>query len=136
MHPEIFRRIAERDTKKYHFMSATKLGYAFRKFLVENGYEEKHDQVTITAAGKNFAAFDLQFLKRKTDLCKHVNIRSRVIDPAVLYLTDEDDAPPGTETCKIRAHLNPKLEHTAEADAKDVIELIRFKLGSTFSIPF
>ena len=137
MHPEIFRRIAERDTKKYTFMSATKLGYAFRRFLVEKGgYEEKHDQVTITVAGKNFAAFDLQFLKRKTDLCKHVNIRSRVIDPAILYLEDSDDAPPGTEKCKERAHLNPKIEHTAEADAKDVIELVRYKLGNIFFLPF
>jgi len=136
MHPIIFRRIAERDTKKYRFMSAMKLGYAFRKFLVENGYKEEHDQVVITAAGKNFAAFDLQFLKRKTDLLKHVNIRHRIIDPAILYLKGGDDAPPGTEECKKRAHLDPKIEHTAEADAKDVIELIRYQIGKTFVIPF
>lgn len=136
MHPEIFRRIAERDTKKYNFMSPMKLGFAFRKFLVANGYEEKHDEVVITAAGKNFAAFDLQFLKRKTDMLRHVNIRHRIIDPALLYIKSGDDAPPGTEECKRRAHLDTVVAHTAEADAKDVIKLIRHKFGSQFLVPF
>jgi DNA polymerase III epsilon subunit-like protein len=136
MHPEIFRRIAERDIKKYSFMSAQKLGYAFRKFLVNNGYKEEHDQVVITAAGKNFGAFDLQFLKRKTDLLKHVNIRHRIIDPAILYLKEEDQALPGTEECKLRARIFGKVEHTAEADAKDVVALVRHKIGNTFIIPF
>lgn len=132
MHPEIFRRIAERDIKKYHFMSATKLGYNFRRFLVANGYKEEHDKVTITVAGKNFGSFDLQFLKNKTDLLTHVNIRSRIIDPAILYLEKGDDAPPGTKNCKIRCGLGDELAHTAEADAKDVILLVRKKLGHIF----
>lgn len=136
MHPAIFRRIAERDTKKYTFMSASKLGYAFRKFLVNNGYKEEHDQVVITAAGKNFAAFDLQFLKRKTDMLKHVNIRHRIIDPAILYLKEGDNAPPGTEECKKRAGVITDTTHTAEADAKDVIQLVRKHFGLTFAVPF
>lgn len=136
MHPEIFRRIAERDTKKYNFMSATKLGWAFRKFLVNNGYKEEHDQVVITAAGKNFAAFDLQFLKRKTDMLKHINVRHRIIDPAILYLEIGDNAPPSITECKKRAHLDPVVAHTAEADAKDVIQLVRNKIGHVFHVPF
>ena len=133
MHPEIFRRISERDRNKYNFSVATKIGYSFKRFLIQNGYEEDHDKVTITVAGKNFASFDLQFLKKKTDILKHVNIRSRIIDPAILYLKDGDNAPPGTEECKRRAGLSTVLAHTAEADAKDVIELIRKHFKNTFS---
>lgn len=136
MHPQIFRRIAERDHTKYSFMSASKLGYAFRKFLVNNGYKEEHDQVVITVAGKNFPAFDLQFLNRKSDMSKHVNIRHRIIDPAILYIKPGDDAPPGMEECKRRAGMEPKVAHTAEEDAKDIIQLIRIHFGQTFVVPF
>jgi len=124
MHPIIFRRIANREPG-YTYMSATKFGYAFRRFLVENGYEEKHDMVTINAAGKNFAAFDLQFLKRKTDLSKHVQIRHKILDPAILYYRHDDISLPSTETCKSRAGMDEKVAHDAINDAKDVVMLLR-----------
>ena len=62
MHPEIFRRISERDRNKYNFSVATKIGYSFKRFLIQNGYEEDHDKVTITVAGKNFASLPRAFL--------------------------------------------------------------------------
>ena len=128
MHSELFRRIASRE-KPYTYMTATKFGYSFKKFLVKNGYEEKHDQVVITAAGKNFAAFDLQFLKRKTDILKHVNIRHKIIDPAILLLNENDEVLPGTSECKVRIGMSDHVAHTATEDALDVVKMIRFALG-------
>ena len=134
MHPKIFRAIAERSNAedKWKYISATKLGNAFKKFLVKYGYEEKHSKVVITVAGKNFSSFDLQFLKKKTDLLKHVDIRHRVIDPSILYIENGDNAPPATLECKRRAGIVGEVAHTAEADAKDVIQLVRNGIGDRF----
>jgi len=128
MHKEIFLRIAARE-KPYTYKTAMTFGYSFRQFLVKNGYEEKHDQVVITAAGKNFGPFDLQFLKRKTDMLKHVNVRSRILDPALLLLNSDDEVIPGTSECKKRMGLDGKVAHTATEDAFDVIKMVRFALG-------
>ena len=133
MHPVIFRRIANRE-HGYTYMSPNKFGYAFRRFLVDNGYKEEHDQVTINAAGKNFAAFDLQFLKRKTDLLKHVNIRHKILDPAILYFHPDDMSLPGMETCKARAGMNEKVAHDAVNDAKDVVVLLRNAMNKIFRL--
>ena len=114
-------------------MSATKLGNSFKKFLVKNDYVEEHDMVTINAAGKNFAKFDLQFLKRKTDFLKHINVRSRILDPGILYLQKTDESIPGMEECKKRSGLiNTRVCHDARSDAIDVINLLRHKLGRIF----
>ena len=127
MHPHIFKRIANREDG-WNYMSATKFGNAFKKFLVANGHEEKHDKVTITVAGKNFGAFDLQFLNKHTDLSKHVQIRHKILDPAILYIQKGDDVLPGLAECKIRAGLGGNVSHNALDDARDVVKLIRKKL--------
>ena len=128
MHPKIFKRIATRE-KGYNYMAATKLGNIFKQFLIKNGYNVERDTVTINAAGKNFAAFDLRFLKSKTDLLKHVNIRSRILDPGILFLNKDDKAIPGMAECKKRCGLNEFISHEAKDDAIDVIMLLRAKLG-------
>ena len=74
----------------------------------------------------------LQFLKNKTDLLKHVNIRSRILDPAILYLSCSDESIPGTSTCKKRCGLSEEIKHTAEEDAKDIVLLVRNKLKDIF----
>ena len=132
MHSTIFRRIAERE-KGYTYISPTKFGNHFKKFLVANGYVEEKDRVTITVAGKNFGVFDLQFLNKQTDLSKHVQIRHKILDPAVLYLENGDEVLPGLEKCKERAGLGNCVAHNALDDAKDVIELVRKKLGGMFA---
>lgn len=131
LHSVAFRRIADR-TPGFTYVSPMKFGNLFKQFLVKNGYELEHDMVTITVAGKNFAAFDLPFLEEKSDLLKHVNIRHRILDPAVLFLTKDDNVLPGTETCKSRMGINEKTAHMALDDAMDVIKMVRFKLGSLF----
>ena len=133
MHPTIFRRIAERgleeNRKKYNYLTANSLGNAFKKFLLNNGYTSEHDKVVITAAGKNFSSFDLQFLKHRTDFLKHIEVRSGVLDPGILYLDGEDKAIPGLEKCKKRAGMpDTNVYHDAISDAKDVVELLRRKL--------
>lgn len=129
MHPTIFRRIAERgeeaNRKKYNYFSAEKFGNAFKTFLLKNGYETEHDKITINAAGKNFGSFDLQFLKHKTDFLKHINVRSRIFDPGILFLDGDDDAIPGLAKCKERAGISGIVTHDAIGDAIDVVKLVR-----------
>lgn len=130
MHPKIFRRIAEKEAG-YTYYNAEKFGYQFKKFLVQHGYKEEDGRVYINAAGKNFAAFDLQFLNKKTDLSKHVKIRHRILDPGSMYLRGDDESIPGTEECLRRAGFEPNVEHVAVADAIDVVKLIRSHLYPT-----
>ena len=137
MHPKIFRKIADYMSAGYltgknvgddRFYQADSFGAFFKDFLVANGYEKKLGQITINAAGKNFGAFDLQFLKHKTDLLTHVNVRHRIIDPSILFIEDGDESLPSTEVCKKRAGISGEVAHNAIDDALDVIRLIRFKL--------
>ena len=133
MHPTIFRRIAERgleeNRRKYSYLTANSLGNSFKKFLLNNGYTSEHDKVLINAAGKNFSSFDLQFLKHKSDFLKHIDVRSGVLDPGILYLDAEDKGIPGLEKCKKRAGMEDStVRHDAISDAIDVIELLRRKL--------
>ena len=135
MHPKIFKRIAIRE-KGYNYMSATKLGFVFKTFLLKNGYEAERDMVTINAAGKNFAKFDLQFLRRKTDLLKHINVRSRILDPGILFLENSDESIPGMAECKKRMGLSENISHEAKDDAIDVILLLREKLKRMVTMPY
>jgi len=127
MHPKIFRRIAERE-EPFLYVSPMKFGYRFKEWLVQNGYPVENDKVYINAAGKNFASFDLQFLKMKTDLLKHVRIRHKILDPGILFLENDDEVLPGTEECLKRCGCDPNVTHTAIEDAKDVIRMIRFAI--------
>lgn len=130
MHPKIFRKIAER-IEGYSYLHPNKLGFAFKTFLLNNGYTSNRDKITINVAGKNFAAFDYQFLLEKTDFDKHIKIRHRIIDPAILYLKDGDEALPGTSECLIRMQdemgitREYDIAHEAIDDAIDVIKLLR-----------
>ena len=133
MHPKIFRRIAEKE-EGYNYYNAEKFGYQFKKFLLANGYEEEDGRVYINAAGKNFGAFDLQFLDRKTDLNKHVKIRHRILDPGSMYMVVDDEVVPGTEECLRRANLDPNVTHKAVDDAFDVVKLIRYKFGQSIKV--
>ncbi len=135
MHPAIFRRIEERE-EPYLYISPMKLGFRFRRWLVENGFEEKHDRVTINVAGKNFGVFDYPLLKNQTDIGKHVKIRHKLLDPAILFLDGDDDVLPGTNDCKVRMGLDDYVAHTAVEDAFDVIQMLRYALVDNPYGPF
>lgn len=86
----------------------------------------------IVAAGKNFAGFDLQWLRRfgnenLQDIAG--KFHHRCIDPAMLYVEPCDDVPPSLHTCMQRytgdVNIAPPT-HDALADARAVAELIRY----------
>jgi hypothetical protein len=84
------------------------------------------NQYYITVAGKNFATFDKLFLEKLPHWKRIFKIRSRILDPALLYVDWENDIdPPGLSKCKERAGLGKIVSHNAVEDALDVIQLIR-----------
>ena len=128
MHSKILKRIDSREPG-YHYITPEKLGISFKNFLLENGYEEYKQKVSINVAGKNFMAFDDHFLNKIPSFKKHINIRSRTIDPAILYYSKGDDKLPSLGECLKRADIQKEVEHTSIEDSLDVIKLVRKKLS-------
>jgi len=133
MHSNILFRMAKRESG-YSYLYPKQLGSSFKKFLIENGYEEDKNQdregnkkVTINVAGKNFMGFDDRFLENLTDFHKNIRVRSRVLDPGPLYYLEGDEVLPSLDKCLERAGHQKVVDHTAIADALDVIILIRNK---------
>jgi oligoribonuclease (3'-5' exoribonuclease) len=98
------------------------LGPRFSDFLLLAGFDESK---SITAAGKNFATFDLRFLEELPNWNECISIRDRVLDPAILFMQPTDEAPPNIKTCMKRANLHHEFQHKALDDAWDVISMIR-----------
>lgn len=88
-----------------------------------------HQPLTITAAGKNYAGFDGQFLNHVPDWNKLFRVRHRTLDPASLYWDSaRDEALPSLEQCLERAGIdNTVVSHDAVEDAWQVIEVLRKK---------
>lgn len=93
-------------------------------FLRDNGWKWSA-MSPIIAAGKNFAAFDLQFLRRLPgDWWFH----HRFLDPMAYFIRwDSDTVPPPTNVCMLRAGFkeNDLVYHRALNDARYVISLMR-----------
>ena len=79
----------------------------------------------ITPAGKNFASFDRQFLKRLDGLERKFRLHHRTLDPAPLYWLPTDEKLPDSKACYERAGMNPTVAHTAVEDAISVVQLLR-----------
>jgi len=121
MNAEILRKIAAADPAT-PMCAPEELGDQFANWLVD----QKLDPKKVTAACKNFASFDLQFLYQTPQFRARVRFKHRAIDPALLYWQpDVDDALPDTAECLKRAELDDHVAHTAIADAKAVILLVR-----------
>jgi hypothetical protein len=91
----------------------------------------KTKPVHITAAGKNFATFDLKFLENLPRWKQLIRVRQRIMDPSVLYVDwFEDDSLPSLGKCKERAGLPGDVAHDALEDCKDVVKLFRAKYKS------
>lgn len=83
-------------------------------------------KVHITAAGKNFATFDLKFLERLPRWKQVFKVRQRIIDPSVIFTNwTEDESLPSLSLCKIRAKMDGHVAHDAVEDARDIIRLLR-----------
>jgi len=83
-------------------------------------------KVHFNVAGKNFASFDKIFLERLPRWKQVFKIRTRILDPAILFLEwDTDDQVPGLDLCMLRANVEGAVTHNALQDAIDVIRVLR-----------
>lgn len=136
MHSVILRRIAEyqswaakkdesipRPHPEFMFLRADYVVANLLGWLERNNV--KRESGKITPAGKNFAAFDLQFIKRLRD-AERLQFKHRTFDPAMCFWNPlEDDGPPDTKTCMQRALMEGEVAHTALEDAIGVVKMIR-----------
>lgn len=96
------------------------------KFLQSHGVLGT-DVRSLTVAGKNFATFDKLFLENFPQWQRFFRIRSRILDPAILFVDWKSDSElPNLSKCKQRANiLDHSVSHVAVEDALDVIKLLR-----------
>lgn len=81
-----------------------------------------------TFAGKNFANFDLRFLRRLPGW-QNIKHEYRFIDVGSMYLQHTDKwTVPSLSDCLERANIEKSVTHRALDDALDVCRLIRAKL--------
>jgi hypothetical protein len=122
MHPTILRRIATRE-EGYTYLRPEDVAIEFRGWLIEQGWDLDRDH--LRPAGKNFASFDRQFL-RKLPGWDQIPMNHRTIDPANLFWDPLiDRGLPNTKTCMERAGLDGEVAHTAVEDACVVCRLVR-----------
>ncbi len=98
------------------------LGFLFASWLTKLGLDTNKG---IQAAGKNFASFDMQFLKRIPGFKETISFRHRIIDPAILFWEPDDDKLPDSKVCYERAGYDSNVSHTAVEDARAVVWLVR-----------
>jgi len=113
------QRIAN-QAQPYIYLEDQEVGQEMAKFFESHFWGGK-----ILAAGKNFASFDKPFLEALPDFTDNVSFNHRSIDPAMLFWKLEDKEIPDFKTCLERAGIHKKVEHTALADALDVVKLLR-----------
>lgn len=122
MNEHLLRMIANPD--KYpdeRFLWPAQVLPAIRKWVEELGIDPMH----INASGKNFAGFDRQYLRKIDNGNNIIKFRYRSLDPGQNYLQMNDEFIPGMEECCNRAGIDPKVEHRAIPDARQVILLNR-----------
>ena len=102
---------------------------SFSMWLIANGFKATETgAVKINAAGKNFATFDKLFLQNIIGWTSKIQMRQRIIDPAILFVDwINDDSLPNLNSCIKRAGLDGEVSHDALDDAIDVIRVIRAK---------
>ena len=131
LHQAIFHRISkfpdEEVSDKWNFYTKKEVVHKFADFLNDNGFNSGRDsRYTISAAGKNFGAFDLQFLNKQLEFDKVIRFRHRFLDPGILYFDPKvDTVIPSQQECLDRANLDEQVEHTAVEDAMQVVKLLR-----------
>lgn len=131
MHSEILRQHCrdwverEKDT--------TEAKYLAHKILM---FLSQHINGTPTIAGKNVGMFDMRFLERLPGWDR-ARIRHRIIDPGMLWFNPAtDDRVPDTAECMKRAGVTNSAQHTALADCRAVIEMVRAYFLPVNRMPF
>ncbi len=136
LHSKIFEKIASPDASKSEtslFLKPEDLASTFRDFLIQNlaGYDSTKK---INVAGKNFAGFDLPFLREQAGIEKYVKFSHRFLDPAIFYMRRNDEFLPDSKECIRRMNemfsmqMDETVAHNAIDDAIMVVELIRHGL--------
>jgi oligoribonuclease len=115
--------------KEHNIIPVGLVAQTFRIWLINNGFTQKQPNgpILINVAGKNFGNFDLQFLKKLPHWASYVQVRQRIIDPAVMFMNwTLDDTLPNLSTCLERSDQHGLVMHDAIQDAIDVVNVIRF----------
>ena len=96
-------------------------------FLLSNGFSfNGSSRIVINAAGKNFGTFDKRFLEKLPKWNDRIQVRNRIIDPAILFVDWKSDSSlPSLNQCKQRAGISGEVSHDAIEDAWDVIQTLR-----------
>jgi DNA polymerase III epsilon subunit-like protein len=122
LNAELLMKIANADKlPTERFCTEHDLGPQFADWLGKNGIDPDH----VVAAGKNFASFDANFLRRVSSFERCVHFKYRVLDPAQLFVLPTDTELPSTAECLRRAGLPDDVAHTAVEDALAVVKLLR-----------
>lgn len=140
---ETFNRDGRKEYDEHHGIIELKdLAKDFFDFLIEHlgSFEEgdsfeaaisqsqkyKQAPLTITPAGKNFDAFDRNFIMLIPKWNDYIRLRHRTIDPTSMYIDwNSDDTPPGLGDCLNRAGIIKQVTHKAVEDCWDTLEVIR-----------
>lgn len=119
MNEWIFKMMPEEGISQAQFIKV------FTAWLNDHGFEQEKGRFVINVAGKNVAGFDNIFLKNIPGFTDRIRIRSRCIDPTILFLDEKDEHLPDLQTCLERAGIKKKVTHNALEDALDIVQLIR-----------
>ena len=129
MHPKIIRRIAIQE-EGFTYIEEDELPEKFAGWvegLVEDGFLHT---TKFTAAGKNFAAFDRQWLEDIEGWTDHVKCHHRSLDVGNMFVDlANDDTMPSLDECLKRAGIEKEVAHTAVEDALDVVRLLRSRVA-------
>ncbi len=135
MHHKIFRAMADAvrgvASDGVPICCPEAITRTFSDWLFYNGISSSGK---MTVAGKNYAAFDRNFLSKLKNWDWDIKMSHRFIDPGNMYYQPGiDDGPPNMEECLRRVGLPPHVKHTALEDALDVVRLIRWKKDNSWA---
>ena len=152
MNQRIFKILAERENyrgdgrqeydAKFEILKLSDLAKDFYDFIfphfgeftegdeflaaLEQINKYKQAPLVITPAGKNFDAFDRNFIKLIPKWDQYINMRHRTIDPTSMYIDwQKDETPPGLGLCMERAGVPGIVTHNAVLDCWDTLQVIR-----------
>jgi DNA polymerase III alpha subunit (gram-positive type) len=113
--------------KQHNIIPVGIVAKSFNMWLAGKGFEmSETGAIVINVAGKNFATFDKIFLQKLPNWGANIQIRQRVIDPAILFMDWQNDLSlPNLNKCIERAGLTGEVSHDALDDAIDVVRVLR-----------
>ena len=119
--------------KKYNIIEENDLAFNFLSWLgplMNPGKDFLGEYICtpFNVAGKNFSAFDSNFLNKNENWKKKIKYERRIIDPSTQYVNWATDTRlPSLDECLKRAGIEKFVSHTAVEDCWDVIQVLRKK---------